>query len=529
MPRNPDTAFFGHPIGLRTLFFTEMWERFSYYGSRAFLIFYMTAAVTSGGRGMTEGTGGMVMALYLASVYLLSLPGGWIADRFIGQRASVTYGGIGIALGNAMLAIPIDALFYPGLAMIALGTGLLKPNISTIVGQLYDEKDIRRDAGFTIYYMGINIGAWIAPLVCGYFAQKPGFRQFLASNGIDPNWAWNFGFAAAAVGMVAGVIQYLSTQRSLGEAGLHPQIPSDPMRAARDRKILVGILVALGVVTALFVVVSVSDVISLSARTITDVFGIGLVVGSIALFYKLHQAARDDGERRRVIAMIPLFVGSVAFFGIFEQASTTLNLFAEKLVDRQLLGVAIPASWYQSLNSVYVIAFAPVFAALWLWLARKNKEPSSVTKFAIGMVLVAVSFVVMLPTLSSVTQNQTVSGGYLFALYFFYTCAELCISPVGLSSMSRLAPQRLAGMVMGVWFVSIANGNYLAGRAAAFSEQRGYSFLFYLLIIAALVVAALLFIVAPRIRRMLENEKTDPADKTPKAKLASARVVKSDD
>jgi proton-dependent oligopeptide transporter, POT family len=530
MPRNRDTAFFGHPIGLATLFFTEMWERFSYYGARAFLIFYMTAKISDGGLGMTEGTAGMVMALYLSSVYLLSLPGGWIADRFLGQRASVTYGGIGIALGNAMLAIPIEALFYPGLAIIALGTGLLKPNISTIVGQLYDPKDIRRDAGFTIYYMGINIGAWLAPLVCGYFAQKPSFRQFLAANGINPNWCWYFGFAAAAVGMVAGVIQYLSTQRWLGEAGKHPVIPTDPVRAARDRKILWVIVVALGLVTALFLVGSVSDALSLSKQTIVDVFGIGLAIGSIVLFYRLYQSARDDGERRRVIAMIPLFVGSIAFFGIFEQASTTLNLFAENRVDRELLGITIPASWYQSLNSVYVIALAPVFAWLWLRLARVGKEPSSVMKFSIGMVLVAMSFVVMLPTLSAVTQNQTTSGGYLFALYFLYTCAELCISPVGLSSMSRLAPTRLAGMVMGIWFVSIANGNYLAGRAAAFSEQRGYAFLFYFLIIAALVVAAVLFFVAPVIRRMMDSESSaDPPEGTGKPKLASARVVKSDD
>jgi proton-dependent oligopeptide transporter, POT family len=530
MTRNRDTAFFGHPIGLATLFFTEMWERFSYYGARAFLIFYMTAEVAHGGRGMTGTTAGLVMALYLSSVYLLSLPGGWIADRFIGQRAAVTLGGVGIAIGNAMLAIPHDALFYGGLAVIAFGTGLLKPNISTIVGQLYDAKDIRRDSGYTIYYMGINIGALLAPLACGYFAQSAGFRGFLAANGINPNWCWNFGFAAAAVGMIAGVIQYLSTQPWLGEAGKHPQIPSDPRRAARDRTVLAVILGALGVVVALFAVAALTG-ISMSAETITDVFGVGLVIGSVGLFVGLHRSARDDGERRRVIAMIPMFVGSVAFFGIFEQASTTLSLFARDLVDRQFLGLTLEASYYQSLNSVYVILLAPLFAWMWIRLARSGKEPSSVSKFAIGMVLVAMSFVVMLPTLGAAAQKQTSSGGYLFALYFFYTCAELCISPVGLSSMSRLAPTRLAGMVMGTWFVSIANGNYLAGRAAAFSEQRGYGFLFYLLIISALVVAGILFAVAPTIRRMMDAEKSEDSPDKPEGdpKLASARVVKSGD
>jgi len=532
--RNRDTAFFGHPIGLATLFFTEMWERFSYYGARALLILYMTAKLDVGGLGMTVTAAGLVMALYLSSVYLLSLPGGWIADRFLGQRGAVTLGGVGIAAGNAMLAVPSDALFYPGLAVIALGTGLLKPNISTIVGQLYGAKDIRRDSGYTIYYMGINVGAWGAPLVCGYFAQADSFRQFLQGHGIDPNWCWHFGFGAAAVGMVAGVIQYLLSQRWLGESGKHPHIPSDPARAAFDRKVLAGILGALGTVVALFAIVSVTGAFSISAGTIVDVFGVGLALGSIALFYGLFTSARDAGERRRVVAMIPLFLGSIAFFGIFEQASTTLSVFAEKLTSRQLLGVTVEASYYQSVNSFFIVMLlGPLFAWMWIRLARRNKEPSSVMKFAIGMVLVALSFVVMLPTLPAVMHGGTASGGYLIALYFFSTCSELCISPVGLSSMSKLAPQRLAGMVMGTWFLGAANGNYLAGRAAGFSEQRGYSFLFYFLIISALVVAAALFFVAPMIRRMMDSEAPPrPPDQgaTPEPEpLAAARVVKSGD
>ncbi len=523
---NRDTAFFGHPIGLASLFFTEMWERFSYYGMRAILILYMTAELGAGGRGMTVTAAGLVMALYLSSVYLLSLPGGWIADRFLGQRRAVTVGGVGIAIGNALLALPIDAGFYPGLAMIALGTGMLKPNISTVVGQLYDAKDIRRDSGFTIYYMGINIGAMIAPLVCGYFAQNKSFQGFLQSHGIDPGLCWRFGFGAAAAGMVAGLIQYSVTQRWLGESGKHPHIPSDPARAAFDRKVLGSIISTLVLVIGLFAGASATG-ISVSADTITDVFGVGLALGSIALFYGLLSSARDAGEKRRVIAMIPLFIGSIAFFGIFEQASTTLSVFAEKLTSRQLLGFTIEASYYQAVNSIFIIALAPVFAWMWIRLARARKEPSSVMKFSIGMVLVALSFVVMLPTLPAVMNGGTTSGGYLILLYLLYTCAELCISPVGLSSMSKLAPPRLAGMVMGTWFLGAANGNYLAGRAAGFSEQRGFAFLFYFLIISALVVAAALFFVAPIIRRMMESETA--AAPEPSDKLAKARVVKSGD
>ncbi|MBL9012587.1 MAG: MFS transporter [Myxococcales bacterium] len=547
MAKDRDRAFFGHPIGLRTLFFTEMWERFSYYGMRAFLTIYMLAPVSVGGRGMSGASVGLTMALFLSSVYLLSLPGGWIADRFLGQRKAVTIGGIGIAIGNGLLAMPMTDTFYPGLIMIALGTGLLKPNISTIVGQLYSADDNRRDAGFTIYYMGINIGATISPFVCGFLAQSESFRGFLADNGIDPTWCWHFGFAAAAIGMVGGLIQYLLQQKDLGDSGLHPTIPEDPEVAARDvmrLKIIIGGLVGAAVFFGALAMGT-----DISPNTIGDIFGIGLGIGAIVVFYGFFTKARDAGERRRVIAMIPLFIGAIAFFGIFEQASTTLSVFGEDLTRRELLGLTIEASYYQSVNGIFIVALAPVFAFMWVRLARAGKEPSSVVKFAIGMIFVALSFVVMLPTLSTVPSleemaalkkagqivpdAQRVSGGYLIALYFVYTIAELFISPVGLSSMSKLAPQRLAGMVMGTWFLGTAIGNYLAGRAAGFAENRGFGFLFPFLIVSALVVSVALFFVAPMIKKMMKAEAnaSGPADKSEKAEpepLPSARVVDKD-
>ncbi len=541
-----DRAFFGHPIGLRTLFFTEMWERFSYYGMRAFLTIYMLAPASVGGRGMSGASVGLTMALFLSSVYLLSLPGGWIADRFLGQRKAVTIGGIGIVIGNGLLATPNDALFYPGLMMIALGTGLLKPNISTIVGQLYSKDDVRRDAGFTIYYMGINIGATISPFVCGFLAESDSFRSFLAGHGVDPTWCWHFGFAAAAVGMIGGLIQYLLQQRDLGESGLRPTIPEDPAVAAKDVTRFKLIVAALIGVAAVFAGLALGT--DISEDRIGDIFGIGLAIGAVVVFYGFFKNARDAGERRRVIAMIPLFIGAIGFFGIFEQASTTLAVFAKDLTKRELFGVTIEASYYQSVNGVFIVILAPVFAAMWVALARARKEPSSVIKFAIGMVFVALSFVVMLPTLSTVPSlegmqvmkkageivpdAQRVSGGFLIALYFVYTCAELCISPVGLSSMSKLAPQRLAGMVMGTWFLGTAIGNYLAGRAAGFAEKRGFAFLFPFLIVGALVIALAMFVVAPMIKKMMAVEDTDgPANKSEKAEpepLPKARVVKDD-
>ena len=537
MSKDQDRAFFGHPAGLSTLFFTEMWERFSYYGMRAFLMFYMTRSVALGARGMSDVTAGLVIGLYTSSVYLLSLPGGWIADRFLGQRKAVTYGGIGIMLGNVLLAVPGIDLFYPGLALAAIGTGLLKPNVSTIVGQLYTPDDARREAGFTIYYMGINIGAFIAPLICGFIVDSATFRGMLKDIGINPNYAWQVAFGVVALGMLLGLVQYVLGQHRMGEAGAHPTVPSDPVRAARDRNVLGAIVGGLAIIAILCILFQ--D--SLSESLISNVFPVILLVISVALFYGLYHSSRDANERRRVLAMIPLFLGAIAFFGIFEQASSTLNLFAERNTTPSFLGFMEP-SYYQSVNSVFIIALAPAFAWLWVSLGRKKKEPSSVNKFGIGMVLIAVAIAVMLPTLASekagvITDGplkghfkETVSGGYLVALYFFYTCSELCISPVGLASMSRLAPARLAGMVMGTWFLAASIGNFIAGQAAGFSATRGHAFLYTTIIITSGIVAAALFAVNPMIRRMLaaNDHAHGPADKSEKAEpepLPEARTI----
>lgn len=523
-----DRAFFGHPLGLANLFFTELWERFSYYGMRAFLIFYLAAPAELGGQGMFDKvtkdpspSAGAIVGMFGASVYLLGLPGGWIADRFLGQRKAVFVGGCGIALGNGLLAIPgIGDFFYVGLVMIAIGTGFLKPNISSLVGQLYKPGDPRRDGGYTIYYMGINIGAFFAPLACGYLAQSAGFRTILTDNGLDPNLCWNFAFGLAAVGMVGGLIQYSLGQRWLGEAGKHPTVPTDPVEASRDVRILqaiIGVAVVIGLVVVLA---------KPSKSMITETMGIGLLLGSIALFFGLYHSARNATEKRGIIAMIPLYIGAIGFFAIFEQAPTTLNIFADSLTQPVVLGFEVPSAWYQSVNAVFIVILAPVFAYLWVVLARKGKEPSSVNKFAIGMVLLALAFVVMLPASDArpvvkkaleaggeaviTDPGHLVSGGYLIGLYFFYTIAELCISPVGLSSMSKLAPARLGGMVMGIWFLGTAIGIYLAGRATSISSGQGFSFLFSFLFVCSLGLAAALFIVAPKIKKMLAKNAPAP-------------------
>jgi POT family proton-dependent oligopeptide transporter len=535
MSKDPDRAFFGHPRGLSTLFFTEMWERLSYYGGRALLAIYMTTSVELGGRGMSDTSTGTVMALYLSSVYLLSLPGGWIADRFLGQRKSVTIGGIGIAAGNAMLAGP-DSLFFPGLVMIALGTGFLKPNVSTIVGQLYKREDPRRDAGFTIYYMGINIGAGVAPIVGILFAQSQSFRHLLENHNIDPNLCWKAGFAVPAVGMVAGVIQYLLGSKKLGDAGLHPTIPSDPKKAARDRVTAAAIAAGLIAIVVGGLLID-KFVVTISGDVLQNVFGVGLIIASVGVFVLFYKSARDSDETKRVTAMIPLFVGGIAFFMVFEQASTTMSLFADRLVHRDYLGVHVVSTAYQFVNAGCILALAPIFAWVWTRLVRVNKEPSSVNKFAIGTLFTMLSIVILLPTVSTIAQIdgvnpvyswafpfRTVSPNYLIIFYVISTCSELCISPVGLSSMSKLAPERLAGMVMGTWFLAAAVGNYLAGRAAQLSAAHGFGFLFWVLIIASLIIAVALFGVAPAIKKMLAG--TGKAD-LPVAKVVEGKPVES--
>lgn len=535
MSKDPDRAFFGHPRGLSTLFFTEMWERLSYYGARAMLFIFMTANPNLGGRGMSAATAGTVMALYLSSVYLLSLPGGWIADRFLGQRKSVTIGGIGIALGNAMLAGP-DALFFPGLVVIAIGTGFLKPNVSTIVGQLYKRDDPRRDAGFTIYYMGINIGAGLAPLIGMVFAQSQWFRGVLEGHGIDPNLCWKFAFAIPAVGMVAGVIQYVLGQSKLGEAGLHPTVPDDPKKAARDRVIAGSI--AGGIVAIIAGGLAIDKFVTpIGGDTLQNVFFIGLVIASIGVFYVFYKSAQDTDERKRVTAMIPLFVGAIAFFTVFEQASTTMSSFAESLVRREWLGLHVTSIAYQFINAGFIIMLAPVFAWFWTRLVRVGKEPTSINKFGIGTVFTIVSLVLLLPSVSTISQVdgvqspymwafpfRTVSPNYLLVFYIMQTCSEMCISPVGLSSMSKLAPARLAGMVMGTWFLAAAIGNYLAGRASQLSSAHGFGFLFYVLIIASVFVAAALFAVAPIVKRLLASGGAQPL---PVAKVLDDKGVES--
>jgi proton-dependent oligopeptide transporter, POT family len=435
----------GHPAGLRTLFFTEMWERFSYYGMRAMLVLFMVDAVR-GGMGLTDEVATAIYGLYTAGVYLAALPGGWVADRLLGARRAVLLGGTIIAAGHFTLAIPSNRTFFLGLILIVLGTGLLKPNISVLVGHLYPEGGARRDAGFTIFYMGINIGAALGPLVCSALGEKVN---------------WHMGFAAAGIGMVFGLLQFWVTRAHLGNAGdLSPETKPLP---TVHRNLLIGVasLVAIIVLLGLSGFLRFNSIaLAQSAAAVIVTVGI-LYFASVYLFGHL-----DATERKRVNVIVILFLSSAMFWAGFEQAGSSFNLFAERFTDRTLGSFTIPTGWFQSLGPVFVIAFAPVFAALWVRLAKFNRDPSLPVKFGLGLILLGAGFAIMAGAAAIVTRGAQAAPWWLIATYLVHTFGELCLSPVGLSSVTKLAPPRFVGQMMGTWFLGSSLGNLIAGLLA---------------------------------------------------------------
>jgi POT family proton-dependent oligopeptide transporter len=481
-----DRAFFGHPRGLSTLFFTEMWERFSYYGMRALLLLFMTAPVASGGLGFSAAQGGAIYALYTSMVYMMTLPGGWVADRFIGQRRAVLYGGILIASGHFSMAVPTLATFYLGLFLIVIGTGLLKGNVSVIVGYLYGKEDIRRDAGFSLFYMGINLGAFFAPLICGYLGQ---------------NVNWHLGFASAGVGMLFGLVQYVAGGRYLGEAGLEPAPAESPEAAAalRRRSIVLGSLLAAAI--ALFAIGTFAGVLSVSATQVADAAGYFLLILTLGFFAWLFGSGGwTVEERRRLYAIGALFLAAGIFWSVFEQAGSTLNLFADRNTNNVLLGFPFPSSWFQSQNSLFLWILAPVFAWLWLRLGAQGKEPSSPAKFAMSLIFAGAGFAILILPARQLAQ---VSPMWLTMTYVLHTVGELLLSPVGLSAMTKLAPGRIAGLVMGIWFLATSVGNYIGGRVSGFYESFPLPSLFGAVATFSIVAGLVMFAATPPIKRMM--------------------------
>jgi len=492
-----DRSFFGHPRGLSTLFFTEMWERFSYYGMRAILLLYMTKTFAEGGLGLDEKYAGLIYGTYVSSVWYLPLPGGWLADRIFGARRAVLIGAIIIACGHYSMAINSTLTFYAGLILIACGTGLLKPNISAMVGQLYSEDDKRRDSGFSIFYMGINLGAFLAPLAVGFLAQSASFRNFITSLGFSPNSSWHWGFGAAGVGMTLGIIQYVLGRRRLATVGGKPDIPSPTAQGDTgegvDYLTLVLALVGAGVGAGLGKIYGESWPLSALFPTVVGFF-FGYLLGII-------RHLKGD-EFRRVIVIFILFVFSILFWMTYEQAGSSLTLFADRLTKTTILGWTYPSSWFQAVPALFVIIFAPIFGAVWLKLG--NRQPSSPGKFTIGLFFAGIAFVVI-AFAATLAAKGRVSPMWLVLVYFLQTIGELCLSPVGLSTVTKLSPGRMVGLMLGVWFLSISIGSYIAGLATGLFAGNDNSALtrgFGIFAGITLVAAILLAVLTPLIKRM---------------------------
>jgi POT family proton-dependent oligopeptide transporter len=565
-----DRGFFGHPRGLSTLFFTEMWERFSFYGMKAMLFLFITAAIVEGpqsGLGIGEETGGAIAGLYNSFVYLLALPGGWLADRLIGQRRAVLWGGIIIACGHySMAATTINiGFFYAGLILIVTGTGLLKPNISTMVGELYvGDMGARRDAGFSIFYMGINIGAFLAPIFCGQVREWFG---------------WHFGFGLAGVGMTFGVLWYILDGKSLGTAGLEPK--SDPSELPKIRRIAIAAGAGVLGFIALMTVLHTSGAVTLTWTGVADVVGgatlvvvglylamvavevapsesrgaarraVGLATAVVLLLVAVASFVMNDGDfsvsrlllwetygiwglmtllgfylgltkgeswgaTKKVVVIGILFVFTALFWSGFEQASTSLNAFARDYTDRILLGWEMPVEFLQSVNPLFIIALAPVFGAMWIRLASKNMNPNIPLKFALGLIQLGLGFAVIMFAArlagggavdTSYTGEQAlVMPTWLCMMYLLFTTGELCLSPIGLSTITKLAPEKFVSQMMGIWFIAAALGNLIAGRVGGMIESLPDANIFMTVALITGGGGLLMLLISPFIqKRMMGN------------------------
>jgi POT family proton-dependent oligopeptide transporter len=420
-----------HPTGLYILFFTEMWERFSYYGMRALLLLYMTESLH-----YATHTAAAIYGAYTALAYITPIVGGYIADRFWGQQRSIMLGGSLMALGHFLMVWPSTAAFAGALALLVVGNGFFKPNISVIVGRLYSDDDPRRDGAFSLFYMGINLGAFLSPLICGTLGQRVG---------------WHYGFGAAGIGMLLGLGLFAMGRHHLGTHGL--RATSDSLGAAGRPPL-----------------------------------------------------TRAAWQRLAVVAVLAIF-GNIIFWAAFEQAGSSLTLFAEQSTDLTVAGShwQMPSSWFQAANPLYIALMAPLFSWFWVALQRRGHEPSTPAKFAVGLALLAVGFYTMVCAGQRVDAGQTVGMGWLCATYFFNTCGELCISPVGLSAVTKLAPPRLASLVMGLWFGSMAIANAIGGDYAGSYETMGKAAFFRLPMVMASIAAVVLMLLVRPLRRMMHG------------------------
>jgi POT family proton-dependent oligopeptide transporter len=477
---NKDTGFFGHPIGLRTLFLTEMWERMSYYGMRALLVLYMTGSLAgfNPGMGLSAMDANAIYGIYVGMVYFMVVPGGWIADNILGHQKAVLLGAIIIALGHFILAIPVEQTFFLGLVFVVLGTGLLKGNISTIVGNLYGDNDKRRDSGYTIFYMSINIGSTLGFLICSYLGEKIG---------------WHYGFGAAGIGMAFGVYQYTQFRHLLGSAGEFPNDMGESKRAGYIKWTKLSLVLMFAVIGF-----GLLGLISIEPRVFAENFAYFLTIVAGAYFLYLYSfAGLSASEKKNLLLLFVLFIGAAAFWSGFDQSASSLSIFARDYTDLSVAGFIIPIGWLQFANPIFVVTFAPIFAGIWAHLARINMDPSLPIKFAIGLIFMAISFMVMVYAVQLAMVSAPVGMRWLLLTYLLQTWGELALSPIGLSAFSKYSPKRYMGQMFGLWFLASAIGGVLAGLLGGDATVDGLSsvqpiFTFmiqYYAVIAVLLIA----------------------------------------
>ncbi|MBN3553674.1 peptide MFS transporter [Fictibacillus nanhaiensis] len=482
----PQKGFFGHPKGLFTLFFTEFWERFSYYGMRAILIYYMYYEVSKGGLGIEESTALAIMSIYGSLVYMSGVIGGWLADRVFGTSRALFYGGILIMIGHIVLAVlPGDlTMLFISMVFIVIGTGMLKPNVSSVVGDIYAPGDNRRDAGFSIFYMGINLGAFISPLIVGEVAKK----------------SFHLGFGIAAVGMLLGLIVFtLTKKKNLGLAGTY--VPN-PLTPAEKKK--VSIIVGLSaVVLAVFLGITIpAGIFTLDVFiTLVGIFGIAIPTIYFVVMYRSPKTTSE--ERSRVIAYIPLFIAAVMFWAIQEQGSTILASYADKRTDLTFAGLEISPAWFQSLNPLFIITLAPVFA--WIWVKLGNRQPTVPKKFALGLLFAGLSFLVILLPAYFGGEGSLVSPLWLVLSYFIVVIGELLLSPVGLSATTKLAPAAFSAQTMSLWFLASAAAQAINAQIVKFYSAETEMMYFGTIGGAAIVLSLILFVISPKIQEKMKG------------------------
>lgn len=487
-----------HPAGLYSLFFTEMWERFSYYGMRALLVLYLTSVAMEGGFGLERASALEIYAIFTGLVYLTPIVGGIVADKFIGQRMSVYIGGLLMALGNFTLAMsvgPLNAegvsdnrhfLLNLGLGFLIAGNGFFKPNISTMVGGLYEQNDIRRDSGFTIFYMGINLGAFLAPLIAGTLGETMG---------------WQYGFTASGIGMLLGVIIFAATQKYLTNVGMPPN--ADPsLTRLRGKDYMTILLWVVGTAALTYGIIMLFSGISETVSTwLTRIL---FIVGAAAVIWIVSTNTQGKQQWSRVGVILILSFFNVLFWAGFEQAGGTFNLFAENRTDRALGSWTIPTTWFQSINALGIFTLAPLFAALWIYLSKIRKNPNIPVKFGLGLILLGLGFVVMYMADGRATNGNMVSPLWLVAVYLLHTVGELFISPIGLSMITKLSPPKIVSLMMGLWFCSIALANYMAGILESILHRFDMN-LFLFLVITSVTGGLIMLIISPFVKKMMQG------------------------